>query len=96
MLKARKPRGGPEFATGLIAAKPLKPCDGAVFGALNSLLKTERKKRNSKRGGAVSGGFQGLSLGCGGGWRRKRGFVFACGVWDVCGFWRSFANLYQA
>ena len=26
------------FAIGLIAAKPVKPCDGGVFGALNSLL----------------------------------------------------------
>ena len=49
MLKARKPCGGPEFAIGLIAAKPVKPCDGGIFGALDSLLKTEHKKRNSKQ-----------------------------------------------
>ena len=49
MLKARKPRGGPESAIGLIAAKPLKPCDGGVFGALDSLLKKERWARNPKR-----------------------------------------------
>ena len=30
-----------DFAIGLIAAKPVKPCDGGVFGALNSLSKTE-------------------------------------------------------
>ena len=29
------------FATSLIAAKPVKPCDGGVFGALNLLLKKE-------------------------------------------------------
>ena len=49
LLKARKPCGGPEFAIGLIAAKPVKPCDGGIFGALDSLLKTEHKKRNSKQ-----------------------------------------------
>ena len=31
-----------DFATGLIAAKPVKPCDGAVFGAFYLLLKKER------------------------------------------------------
>ena len=31
------------FAPALIAAKPVKPCDGAVFWALNLLLKKERK-----------------------------------------------------
>ena len=31
-----------DFATGLIAAKPEKPCDGAVFGAFYLLLKRER------------------------------------------------------
>ena len=30
-----------DFAIGLIAAKPVKPCDGGVLGALNSLSKTE-------------------------------------------------------
>ena len=30
------------FATGLIAAKPQKPCDGGVFGAFYLLLKKER------------------------------------------------------
>ena len=30
------------FATGLIAAKPVKPCDGGVFGAFYLLLKKER------------------------------------------------------
>ena len=29
------------FAMGLIAAKPVKPCDGGVFGPLNLLLKKE-------------------------------------------------------
>ena len=28
---------------GLIAAKPVKPCDGGVFWGLNLLLKTERE-----------------------------------------------------
>ena len=49
MLKTRKPLSGPEFAIGLIEAKPVKSCDGGVFGALDSLLKTEHKKRNSKQ-----------------------------------------------
>ena len=31
-----------DFATGLIAAKPVKPCDGGVFGAFYLLLKKER------------------------------------------------------
>ena len=34
------------LAPGLIAAKLLKPCDGAVFGALDLLLKNERRARN--------------------------------------------------
>ena len=34
------------FAMGLIAAKPEKPCDRGVFGALNLLSK---KKRNQQR-----------------------------------------------
>ena len=34
------------FATALIAAKPVKPCDGGVFGALNLLLKKERNTPN--------------------------------------------------
>ena len=37
------------FATSLIAAKPLKPCDGGVFGALNLLLISERA-RSGKAG----------------------------------------------
>ena len=49
LLKTRKPLSGPEFAIGLIEAKPVKSCDGGVFGALDSLLKTEHKKRNSKQ-----------------------------------------------
>ena len=40
------------FAICLIAAKPLKPCDGAVFWALNLLLKM---KRNASETGASSG-----------------------------------------
>ena len=32
------------FAPDLIAAKPVKPCDGGVFGALNSLLKKEQNR----------------------------------------------------
>ena len=36
------------LAPGLIAAKLLKPCDGAVFGALNLLLKNEQRARNSQ------------------------------------------------
>ena len=31
------------FAPALIAPKPVKPCDGGVFGALNLLSKTERQ-----------------------------------------------------
>ena len=31
------------FAPALIAPMPVKPCDGAVFGALNSLIKNEAK-----------------------------------------------------
>ena len=31
------------FAPALIAPRPVKPCDGAVFGALNSLIKNEAK-----------------------------------------------------
>ena len=34
---------------GLIAAKPVKPCDGGVLGALNLLLKKERRARNPRR-----------------------------------------------
>ena len=37
------------FAPGLIAAKLLKPCDGAVFGALNWLLKTGRNTLHGSR-----------------------------------------------
>ena len=35
--------GRAESAPALIAAKPVKPCDGGVFEALNLLLKTEQK-----------------------------------------------------
>ena len=45
----RKPRSGPEFAIGLIAAKPLKPCDGGVFRGLDLLPKKERRARISKQ-----------------------------------------------
>ena len=38
-VRARKQRF---FAPGLVAEKPEKPCDGGVFGALNSLLISER------------------------------------------------------
>ena len=41
LLSAAPRKPSPDFATGLIAAKPLKPCDGGVFGALNLLLKKE-------------------------------------------------------
>ena len=41
-----RPRSPPatiaDFAPALIAAKPVKPCDRGVFGALNLLLKKER------------------------------------------------------
>ena len=37
------------FATTSIATKPVKPCDGGVFGALNSLLKRERKRAHPGR-----------------------------------------------
>ena len=37
------------LAPGLIAAKLLKPCDGAVFGALDWLLKTERNTLHGSR-----------------------------------------------
>ena len=41
------------FAMGLIAARPVKPCDGGVFGALNLLLKTKRSAPHHK--GAADG-----------------------------------------
>ena len=40
---ARVPKSGVCFALVLIATKPVKPCDGGVFGALNSLLISKRK-----------------------------------------------------
>ena len=40
---ARVPKSGVCFALVLIAAKPVKPCDGGVFGALNLLLISKRK-----------------------------------------------------
>ena len=45
----RKPRSGPEFAIGLIAAKPLKPCDGGVFWSLDLLPEKKRRARISKQ-----------------------------------------------
>ena len=39
---ARALESGVYFAPGLIATKPVKPCDGGVFGALNLLLISER------------------------------------------------------
>ena len=38
---ARTPETSAFFAIGLIAAKPVKPCDGGVFGALDLLSKKE-------------------------------------------------------
>ena len=38
---------------GLIAARPVKPCDGGVFGALNGFLKTKRNAPRPK--GAADG-----------------------------------------
>ena len=35
-----------DFAPALIATKPVKPCDGGVFGALNLLLISERQATN--------------------------------------------------
>ena len=40
---ARLPQAFAHSAMGLIAAKPVKPCDGGVFWGLNLLLKTERE-----------------------------------------------------
>ena len=39
---AARPEIIASFATGLIAAKPVKPCDGGVFGALDLLSKPEQ------------------------------------------------------
>ena len=41
------------FATDLIAAKPVKPCDGGVFGALNLL--SEKEQGAPGEGGRVWG-----------------------------------------
>ena len=38
------PKGIAYFATGLIAAKPEKPCDGGVFRAFYLLLKKKQKR----------------------------------------------------
>ena len=38
------------FAIALIAAKPVKPCDGGVFGGLNLLLKKEQHAPGQGRG----------------------------------------------
>ena len=46
----------PDFAMGLIAAKPVKPCDGGVFGPLNLLLKKERKAPGLRFGACGQGG----------------------------------------
>ena len=44
-LRGGKPRF---FAMGLIAAKPVKPCDGGVFRAFYLLLKKERHTHRKK------------------------------------------------
>ena len=49
---ARAERSFVDFAPVLIAAKPLKPCDGAVFGALDLLLKM---KQNATGAGQARG-----------------------------------------
>ena len=41
---ARTSKSNAYSATGLIAAKPLKPCDGGVFRGLNSLSKREWRR----------------------------------------------------
>ena len=46
---ARALESGVYFAPGLIAAKPAKPCDGGVFGALNLLLISERASGRAGR-----------------------------------------------
>ena len=38
LTAARATETTADFATDLIASKPVKPCDGGVFGALNLLL----------------------------------------------------------
>ena len=47
------------FASVLIAAKPVKPCDGGVFGALDLLLKTERNVAGAGGVGIGSGEWAG-------------------------------------
>ena len=42
---APAPKTIANFATGLIAAKPVKPCDRGVFGALDLLLFLKRNGR---------------------------------------------------
>ena len=44
----------PFFATGLIAAKPQKPCDGGVFGVFYLLLKKERNEAGRAADGLLS------------------------------------------
>ena len=39
---ARALETGIDFAPDLVAAKPVKPCDGGVFGALDLLLKMKQ------------------------------------------------------
>ena len=57
VVKPCAPRKAPpDFAMGLIAAKPVKPCDGGVFGPLNLLLKKERRAPGLRFGACGQGG----------------------------------------
>ena len=47
VFAAAAPRNRRFFAPSLIATKPVKPCDGAVFGALDLLLKMKRNGAGS-------------------------------------------------
>ena len=50
------------FAPDLIAAKPVKPCDGGVFRGLNLLLLLQQNRGTARAGGqALGGGFQSLA-----------------------------------
>ena len=51
---ARAPKSIAYSATALIAAKPLKPCDGGVFRGLNSLSKREWVTQGSGLGLSLS------------------------------------------
>ena len=53
------PENGTDFATSLIAAKPVKPCDGGVFGAFYLLLIREQ----ASGGQALPDGFDLARLG---------------------------------